>query len=146
MNKCKRILTPMEKKLKFEEKGSTSKPYRELVGCLMYVMIQTRSDFSTAVNYFSRHQFKATEDHFNHLKRVLRYLKGTISFGMTYIKNNNIHPLQSFVDADFADIDDQKSTSGYLYQVFGLLENNQLYACTVVVCLLLFLSVNLCVL
>ncbi|VVC38070.1 Zinc finger, CCHC-type [Cinara cedri] len=39
---------------------------------------------------------------------------------MTYIKNNNICPRQGFVDADFAnEIDDRKSTSGYLYQVFG---------------------------
>ncbi|VVC46262.1 Hypothetical protein CINCED_3A000461 [Cinara cedri] len=107
MNKCKPILTPMEKKLKFEEKRTTMKPYHELVGCLMYVMIQTRPDLNTAINYFSRHQSKVTEDHFNHLKRVLRYLKGTIYFGITYIKNNNIHPLQGFVYADFVnDIDD----------------------------------------
>ncbi|VVC37624.1 Hypothetical protein CINCED_3A017813 [Cinara cedri] len=119
MNKCKPILTPMKKKLKFEKKGSTSKPYHKLMGCLMYVMIQTRPDLKTAVNYFNRHQSKATDDNFNHFKILLRYLKDTISFGMTYIKNNNIHPLQGFVDADFAnDINDRKSTSGYLYQVF----------------------------
>jgi len=53
MEDCKPISTPMETKLNTENGEVTNKPYRELIGCLMYVMIRTRLDLRVAVNLFS---------------------------------------------------------------------------------------------
>lgn len=53
------------------------KPYREPIGCLMYLMLGTRPDISVSVNYHSRFQEKPTEEHWRGLKRIFRYLKAT---------------------------------------------------------------------
>ncbi|CAI6374264.1 unnamed protein product [Macrosiphum euphorbiae] len=120
MEDCKPISTPMETKLNTENGEATNKPYRELIGCLMYVMIQTRPDLSVAVNLFSRYQSQPTDSLYIQLKRVLRYVKGTTDFGLIYKKGKEVSPLRGFVDADFAnDINDRKSTSGYLFQIYG---------------------------
>jgi len=111
----------METKFNTENGEATNKPYRELIGCLMYIMIQTRPDLSIAVNLlFSRYQSQPIDSLYNQLKRVLRYVKGTTDFGLIYTKGKEVSPLRGFVDADFAnDINDKKSTSGYLFQIYG---------------------------
>lgn len=56
MSNCKPSRTPMEIKLKLGPGGSNEsrKPYKELIGCLMYVTLTTRPDLCAAANYFSR--------------------------------------------------------------------------------------------
>lgn len=59
MENCNGIRTPMECHLKLQKSGENSTagmPYRELIGCLMYVMITSRPDIGAAVNYFSQFQ------------------------------------------------------------------------------------------
>ena len=72
MENCKPSKTPMEVKPPAEEDSTNciigKKPFRELVGCLMYVMLTTRPDISTAVNFYSRFQSNATETHWTGLK------------------------------------------------------------------------------
>jgi len=79
MEECKPVKTSMEikppKNVDAEVIDET-KPYRELVGCLMYLMLTTRPDLSTAVNHFSRFQSNTTEAHWKGLKRILRYIQG----------------------------------------------------------------------
>lgn len=119
---CNGITTPMETNLtlkKCEDKNEiTSHPFRQLVGCLMYIMLGTRPDICFAMNYLSRFQDCASDEHWKHLKRILRYLKQTIDFVLVY--NPNDDSLHGYVDADWAgDISDRKSTTGYLLKVFG---------------------------
>ncbi|CAB0018882.1 unnamed protein product, partial [Nesidiocoris tenuis] len=75
MQDCKEISTPIEKNLRLNKAKSdeekTEEPYRQLVGCLMYLMIGSRPDICFALNYFSRYQEYATNEHWTHLKRVL---------------------------------------------------------------------------
>ncbi|GJQ79275.1 hypothetical protein Trydic_g5518 [Trypoxylus dichotomus] len=53
------------------------------------------------------------------LKRILRYIKGTANFELFYPKNSEIE-LVGFDDADWAgDQEDRKSTTGYLFKVYG---------------------------
>lgn len=95
-------------------------PYRELVGCLMYVMMSCRPDLSASINFFSRYQSSYTECHWNHLKRILRYIKRTIDFELVYSKTDNDTPLQGYADADWGnDVNDRKSISGYVFKVFN---------------------------
>lgn len=94
------------------------KPYKKLVGCLMYLMLNTRSDLSTVVNFYSRFQSNLKLVHWKGLKRILRYVKGT-NYGLLFKYNSNRKvPLQAYVDANWAD-NDRKSTTGFLLQVFG---------------------------
>ncbi len=122
MTDCNTVSTPMMKNLKLS-KGSdenhTSEPYRELLDSLMYLMLGTRPDICFALSYLSRFQDNATDDHYAQLKRLLRYLKGTIDLKLTYTRKNDA-PLVNYVDADWAnDPETRRSTSGFVFMVFG---------------------------
>jgi hypothetical protein len=94
------------------------KPYRELVGSLLYAALITRPDICTAINFYGKFQNNATEIHWKGLKRIHRYLKGTITVGLKYQRNDDCE-LTSFVDADWASHVDRKSVSGFLIKVYG---------------------------
>lgn len=102
-----------------EEVIIETKPYRVLVGCLMFLMLSTRPDISVAVNYYSRfHNAKLT--HMKGLKQVLRYIRGTLSYGLLFERGvNSETSLRVYVDAKWATDKDRKSTTGFLLQVFG---------------------------
>ena len=57
-----------------------------------------------------------TSDHLSAAKRILRYVKGTLNFGLRYSKYQSQDPLIGYSNRNFAgDMDDQKSTSGYVF-------------------------------
>ncbi|KAK2363323.1 secreted RxLR effector protein [Trifolium repens] len=101
-----------------EEAWSNVKPsvhYFKVFGCLMY-LLATRPDLTFYVCLIARYMDKPTELHLAAAKRVLRYLKGTIGFGVWYKKENERIDLQGWTDSDYAgDLDDRKSTSGYVF-------------------------------
>lgn len=67
-----------------------------------------------------RFQQSPTEDHWQALKRIMRYLKGTTAMGLNYKKQNDTRPLVGYVDADWAaDLEDRKSVTGFMFKVFG---------------------------
>lgn len=124
MDNCKPAMTPLDANQKLTRKKdneeATQHPYRELIGCLTYLMLSTRPDISIAVNFLSRFQSGATDEHWCHLKRVLRYLQGTKHLCLEYRRNTDADPLVGFADADWgSDMDDRRSTSGYVFQVYG---------------------------
>ncbi|KAK9073343.1 hypothetical protein SSX86_007667 [Deinandra increscens subsp. villosa] len=86
--------------------------YRSLVGALQYLTI-TRPDLSFAVNQVSQFLHQPTVDHFQCVKRILRYVKGTLSFGLHFTKPKDINIL-GYSDADWARcIETRRSTYGY---------------------------------
>lgn len=123
MGDCKGIDTPMENGLDLRDGNSDENsvaPYRELIGCLTYTTLTTRPDLCAATNYFSRFQSSYNDTHFQHAKRILRYVKGTIDLKLRYKKYENAEPLIGYADADWGnDKNDRKSISGYVFKVFG---------------------------
>lgn len=121
MEECKPAKISMETKRPKEEDSEPtekSKPYRELIGCLMYLMLTTRPDLSTAVNHFSRFQSNATEAHWKGLKRILRYIPGTTELGLLYCKGGS-DTLVAYSNADWGESADRKSMTSYLCKVYG---------------------------
>lgn len=121
MDECKSLKTPMENGLKLDSKGEVvkDKPVRQLIGCLMYAALGTRPDINAALNYCSRFQSKPTEALWSALKRILRYVSGTLNLELFFDKNIGIE-LIGYADADWAgDESDRKSTSGHIFKVFG---------------------------
>lgn len=123
MENCKPVSTPIEPGLKIEKKAPEDKELvtkcRQLIGSLMYAMLGTRPDICFAVSYLSRFQDCANEDVWKGLKRILRYVKGTIGLKLIFKKGEDI-PLVGFTDADWGgDQHDRKSTSGYIMMVYG---------------------------
>ncbi|XP_062556749.1 uncharacterized protein LOC134221576 [Armigeres subalbatus] len=84
----------------------------------MYVTVTSRPDLCMAVNYFSGFQSCATDEHYSHLKRVLRYIQGTLDLKLIYRRCSNAELLEGFADADWAgDVVDRKSLSGYVFKL-----------------------------
>ena len=87
--------------------------YRSLVGALQYLTI-TRPDISYAVNQVSQFLQAPTISHFQSVKRILRYVKGKIAFGLTYSHHQPPLTLLGYSDADWARcLETRRSTYGY---------------------------------
>ena len=86
--------------------------FRSLVGDLQYLTV-TRPDIQFAVNYVAQKMHSPTEQDFHTLKRILRYVKGTILCGLIFSRGD-LH-LRGYSDSDWAnDPLDSRSTTGYL--------------------------------
>lgn len=118
MDDCNGISTPMDANQVCENFGDSkiSKfPFREAVGSLIYLSIATRPDISFAVGVASRFLENPNESHVNAVKRILKYIKSTLNFGIYFNGNCNIR-LIGYSDADYAgDKETRRSTSGYVF-------------------------------
>jgi len=86
--------------------------YRSTVGSLQYLSL-TRPDIAYAVNKVSQFMQDPRESHWSAVKRILRYLKSTISYYFCIYKNSS-KQLTAYSDSDWASCpDDRRSTSGY---------------------------------
>ena len=86
--------------------------YRSTVGALQYLSI-TRPDIAFTVNKLSQYMHQPTLLHWQAVKRLLRYLKHTITHGL-HLQPSNTTVLQAFTDADWAgNRDDRRSTGGF---------------------------------
>nr|CCA19616.1 putative polyprotein [Albugo laibachii Nc14] len=106
------------KKSKERDLRMKSRPYRSLVGSLLYVATGTRPDIAFAVCQLSRHLEQPSEQHWNAAIRVLRYLKSTATKGICYeAKPGNIE-ISAYSDADWAsNKENRRSTSGILVMI-----------------------------
>lgn len=96
-----------------KEEETTTAPYREAIGSLMYLCVATRPDITFAVNLTSRHLEKPTKIHWNAVKRILKYLKGTVGYGIKF-KRNQERRLLAYSDSDYAgELETRRSTTGY---------------------------------
>ena len=73
------IKTPMEPTLKLKEsdkcqKGECNVPYRELIGCLMYLVVSARPDIAFVISSLSQFNNKFGQEHWKTAKCILRYL------------------------------------------------------------------------
>ncbi|GJT52395.1 retrovirus-related pol polyprotein from transposon TNT 1-94 [Tanacetum coccineum] len=109
------IGTPMATKPKLDADLSgepvDQTDYHSKIGSLMY-LTSSRPDIVQAVCYCARYQARPTEKHLKEVKRIFRYLRGTIHMGLWYPKGSGFE-LTAFSDADHAGcLDTRKSTSG----------------------------------
>jgi hypothetical protein len=152
MDGCNPISTPLEAKINVDELTSdkieenNKYPCRNVIGSLMYVMLCTRPDLCYAVSLLSRFQAKPSKQLWQQLKRVLRYIKGTLDLKLIFSKDEtlepitvflkettfgrrrlvkklidlNVQPMYGYVDASFATNDAKAhSTSGMVVKIFG---------------------------
>jgi hypothetical protein len=121
MEECKSINMPMNLKEKFYKEDRADKVdetiYRSLIGCLMY-LTTTRPDIMHVVSLLSRFMHCASEVHFKAVKRIVRYIKGTLNYDIQFSCVENFK-LQGYAGSDWAgSFNDMKSTSGYCFS-FG---------------------------
>ena len=118
MTGCNPCLTPVDTKPKLAETMTDSPPvddptlYRSLAGALQYLTF-TRPDISYAVQQVCLFMHDPREVHLNALKRILRYIKGTISQGLQLYRSSPTAMI-AYSDADWAGCPStRRSTSGY---------------------------------
>nr|GFB02273.1 retrovirus-related Pol polyprotein from transposon TNT 1-94 [Tanacetum cinerariifolium] len=115
MDKGQSIGTPMATKPKLDADLSGNQvdqtDHRSKIGSLVY-LTSSRPDIVQAVCFCTRYQSRPTENHLKEVKRIFRYLRGTINIGLWYPKGSRFG-LTAFLDANHAGyIDTHKRTSG----------------------------------
>jgi hypothetical protein len=115
MSECNPCSTPVDTQSKLGAAGTVladPSTYRSLVGALQYLSF-TRPDVAYAVQQVCLYMHDPHEPHLNAVKRILRYLRGTLDYGLT-ILSSSLTSLTAYTDADWAGCPDTcKSTSGY---------------------------------
>ncbi|GJX94047.1 retrovirus-related pol polyprotein from transposon TNT 1-94 [Tanacetum coccineum] len=113
--------TPMVEKSKLDKdtQGKAIDPthYRGMVGTLMY-LIASRPDLTFVVCMFARYQAKPTKKHLHVVKRIFKYLKGTVNRGLWYPKDSSI-ALTAYADADHAGCQDTRLSTFGSMQLLG---------------------------
>lgn len=122
MKDCNSVKNPMVPGNKLTKTGAGEEvdptAYKQLVGSLRY-LTATRPDLIYSVNVVSRYMENPNERHMMAVKRILRYVQGTASYGIQYLRGGE-EKLVGYVDSDYAgDEDDRKSTSGYTFMFGG---------------------------
>ncbi|RLN25138.1 hypothetical protein C2845_PM07G28320 [Panicum miliaceum] len=119
MKGCNPTTTPMEERLRLSRESTAKEvnatAYRRIIGSLRY-HVNTRPDLAFSVGYVSRFMERPTVEHMGAVKRLLRYIAGTIDYGLIYPRGSGEAKLVGYSDSNLAgDIDTCKSTSGALF-------------------------------
>lgn len=129
LDDCNPQRTPMETNLHLTrpENGVDDREFRAMIGALLYVARGTRPDIAYAVNALSRIQNSSTITEKNYVRRIFKYLKGTIEYALPIVSTGQ--KIDAYVDASYApdvtlqstepDINLGKSVTGYLLRIFG---------------------------
>ena len=123
MVSCKPVSTLLEAGRKFQKLIDDDDPfnvrvYQQAVGCLTYLSTVTRSDIAVAFYSLLKYMSSPGKNHWVGVKRVLRYLKGTLNFSLRFSVSAKDPQMFGFSDADWAgDVDTRCSTSRYIFQI-----------------------------
>ena len=118
MERANPVATPLDPNVPIEPNPvlcieDRSNPFARLLGELQFLANMTCPDISFAVNRLTCYTANPSTQHYGMLKRILRYLVGTKSYGITYRKTlRESKPLIAYTDAGFANTDEKKSTTG----------------------------------
>lgn len=122
MTNCNPVSTPMETGLKLTHRSDKASAkeineYQKLMGCLEYAAMATRPDITFPVHKLAQFASNPDECHFNAAKRILRYLKGSLSYSLVFCGGkDDKFELLGYTDADWAgDSTDRKSIGGYCF-------------------------------
>jgi hypothetical protein len=129
MDNANPVSMPMDLNVSLEpnpdgSQGNWSNSYARLLGELQFLANATRPDIAYVVNRLAAYTANPSMQHSTALKRLLRYLVGMKAYGITYRKypaTNNVEEnlFYRFSDVAYADTDDHKLTSGYIFLMGG---------------------------
>ncbi|GJX98707.1 ribonuclease H-like domain, reverse transcriptase, RNA-dependent DNA polymerase [Tanacetum coccineum] len=127
---CNETLIPMDPGTRLTKitEGTMvdSTEYRSIIGCLRY-LLHTRPDLSYSVGLLSRFMQEPKEQHMKAIRQVLRYVKGTKDYGITY-KHNGGNKIHGFSDSSYGvNTQEGKGTTGIIFY-YGESPINWMYA------------------
>ena len=96
--------------------GNRSNSFAQLLGELQYIVNSTHPDIAFAVNRLASYAANPSIQHTTAVKRILRYLSGMRTYGITYTSAPDEPVIfKGFCDAAYADREDKRSTNGYIF-------------------------------
>jgi len=113
MDPATRLTSEQSPKSTLEISHMANIPYQEAVGTLMYTVLETRPDIAYAIQVLSKYSKNPGEFHWEAVKRVFCYLRGTRELWLTYGRAGE--NLVGFTDADGNMSEDRRTTSGYAF-------------------------------
>jgi hypothetical protein len=136
MGECKAAKTPMSTGLKLVKGDSSTPtadakemrdvPYSQAVGAVMYAMLGTRPDLAHSITSLSQFLQYPGRSHWVALKRVLRYLQGTLEFRLTYQGQSDGEGTEDpltvygYTDSDWGNNTvDRRSITGWVFKLYG---------------------------
>jgi hypothetical protein len=128
MENSNSVPTPITEPLSKDDCPSTNEeklemnniPYRKAVGCLMYLVQGTRPDLAYSIHQVSRFLHNPGKKHWDAVKRILRYVKGTKNLALTFKKQDTEDKLLGYSDADFGhESNKRKSITGWVFTYNG---------------------------
>lgn len=118
MTESKPMKTPIEVNAKFQKDDSDHNeniPYRQAIGCLLYLAQATRPDIGFSVNKLSRYVSDPGQQHWTGVKRIMRYIQGTKDLKLTFTKDES-NEMRGYCDSDWASSpEDRRSCTGYIF-------------------------------
>ena len=115
------VRTPYDPSISLKKNNGESvsqAEYAKILGSVMYLMNYTRPDIAYAVSRLSRYTHNPNNEHWNALRRLLKYLKGTMNLCLHFNKFPAV--LEGYCDANWVtDNDEVSSTSGYVFTFGG---------------------------
>lgn len=103
-----------------ESEYSENFPFSNAIGSLQFAAICSRPDISYAISSVARFKAKPTTAHVNALKRIFKYLRGTLDFKLAFGGRDARNVLVAYADADYAaDLEDRRSRSGFVLFLNG---------------------------
>ncbi|KAE8721159.1 hypothetical protein F3Y22_tig00016637pilonHSYRG00027 [Hibiscus syriacus] len=103
-----------------EAENMVKVPYSNVVGCLMYAMVCTRPDLAHAVSQVCKYMSKPNKQHWEEVKWIFRYLKGTMGHRIVFGSQRDNPLVVGYVDSDYAsDLDNRRSMTGYVFTLGG---------------------------
>ncbi len=126
------VSTPAETQVAQDDMNSTTVyPYREAVGSLMYLAIATRPDIAYSVGRAIRHLNNPNQSDVNGVKRIFKYLRGTMALGILY-ESKSKFDLNCYSDSDYGgDMNTRRSTTGFVLNLgpSAIAWSSQLQSC-----------------
>ena len=119
---CKPVSTPLDPNTQLHKGNPDMKLddptfYQSIIGSLMYAYVGTRPDLAFSVTLLSQFSACPNNSHLIAAKRVLRYLKGTSDWTLTFPRTND-SILHGYTDSSYGNfVDDRKSCSGYIFRL-----------------------------
>src|SRR4051812_5132182 len=118
---CKPSQTPYDPSVLIRKSKGTAIDqlrYSQIVGSLQYLASATRPDIAFAISKLSRFVSKPGDVHWRDLEIVMRYLKGTMNYGLHYTGYPSV--LEGYSDVNWiSDADEMKATTGYIFTLGG---------------------------
>ena len=98
--------------------GIEQTKYAKIIGSVMYLMNCIRPDIAYAISRLSKYIHNPSQEHWNALSRLMRYLKGTVNVGIYFTSHPNV--LKGYCDANWVfNNDETNSTGGYMFPLGG---------------------------